>query len=232
MSHARRSGGKGTVKGSDRRLNRGAAGSALRFEVKPGSRRLDMNISIIGDGNVGSALARGLERGGHQVETCGHDREREKQLAESGEVIILAVPFAAVDEVATTIGHRADGKTVVDVTNALTPDHKLAVGFTTSGAEELQKKLPRAHVVKAFNTDFARTMDSGEAKGEQLTAFIAADDSRAKKTVIHLAEDIGFDAVDAGPLDSARLLEPLALLNIRLGYDLGLGQDSGIKVIH
>jgi 8-hydroxy-5-deazaflavin:NADPH oxidoreductase len=191
-----------------------------------------MDISIIGDGNVGSALARGLEKAGHQVTTTGHDPEREKQLAESGEVIILAVPFGAIDEVASTIRGSVDGKTVVDVTNAVTSDHKLAVGFTTSGAEELQKKLPGAKVVKAFNTDFANTMDSGEAKGEQLAAFVAGDDKHAKETVLELAEDIGFDAVDAGPLENARLLEPLALLNIRLGYSLGLGVESGIKVVH
>ena len=191
-----------------------------------------MDISIIGDGNVGSALARGLEKAGHHVATCGHDREREKQLADAGEIIILAVPFDAVDEVTSTIGHSADGKTVVDVTNAVTPDMKLAVGFTTSGAEELQKKLPDAKVVKAFNTDFANTMDSGHAKGEQLSAFVAGDDKEAKMTVLELAEDIGFDAIDAGPLQNARLLEPLAMLNIQLGMKLGLGRDSGIKVVH
>ena len=192
-----------------------------------------MEISIIGDGNVGSALSRGLERAGHEVTTCGHDAERERELAESGEIIILAVPFEAIDDVASTIGHRADGKTVIDVTNVITPDMKgLAVGFTTSGAEEWQKRLPQAHVIKAFNTEFANTMDSGEAKGEQLTAFIAGDDPHAKETVIELAEDIGFDPVDAGPLQNARLLEPLALLNVQLGYELGLGRDMGIKVVH
>ena len=191
-----------------------------------------MDISIIGDGNVGSALARGLERAGHHVATCGHNPQSEKQLADAGEIIILAVPFSAIDEVASTIGHSADGKTVVDVTNAVTPDMKLAVGFTTSGAEELQKKLPDAKVVKAFNTDFANTMDSGHAKGEQLSAFVAGDDKEAKMTVLELAEDIGFDAIDAGPLQNARLLEPLAMLNIQLGMKLGLGRDSGIKVVH
>jgi predicted dinucleotide-binding enzyme len=120
----------------------------------------------------------------------------------------------------------------VDVTNAITPEMKLALGFTTSGAEELQKKLPGAHVVKAFNTDFASTMDSGEAKGEQVAAFVASDDDRAKEIVLEIAEDIGFDPIDAGPLENARLLEPLAMLNIQLGHKLGLGSDSGIKVVH
>lgn len=191
-----------------------------------------MNISILGDGNVGSALARGLEKAGHDVRTCGHDPDRERQLAEAGDVIILAVPFGAVDEVASTIASRVNGKTVVDVTNAITPEMKLALGFTTSGAEELQKKLPGAHVVKAFNTDFASTMDSGEAKGEQVAAFVASDDDRAKEIVLEIAEDIGFDPIDAGPLENARLLEPLAMLNIQLGHKLGLGSDSGIKVVH
>lgn len=109
---------------------------------------------------------------------------------------------------------------------------RLAVGFNTSGAEELQKKLPAAKVVKAFNTDFSSTMDTGHARGEQVSAFVAGNDADAKAIVLELAEDIGFDPVDAGPLENARLLEPLALLNIRLGYELGLGEDSGIKVVH
>jgi predicted dinucleotide-binding enzyme len=65
-----------------------------------------------------------------------------------------------------------------------------------------------------------------------LTAFVAADDADAKKSVMNLAQRIGFDAVDAGPLSNARLLEPLALLNIRLGYALGMGTQIGFKLLH
>lgn len=191
-----------------------------------------MKISIIGDGNVGSALRSGLAKAGHEVTATGDDKERVEELARSGEVIILAVPYGAVDEVAATIGGAAEGKTVVDVTNVLTADMKLAVGHTTSGAEELQKKLPGAKVVKAFNTVFAHTMDSGKVGGEQLTAFVAADDEEAKAEVLEMARGIGFDAVDAGPLANARQLEPMGYLNIQLGYVLGLGQDIGIKLTH
>lgn len=121
-----------------------------------------MKISIIGDGNVGSALARGLEKAGHSVSTVGKDPARVAQVATTGEVVILAVPFGAHDDVAATIRAAVNGKPVVDVSNALTPEFKLALGYSTSAAEELQKKLPGAKVVKAFNTVFAGTMDWGK----------------------------------------------------------------------
>ncbi|HEX2269978.1 MAG TPA: hypothetical protein VHH35_10600 [Pyrinomonadaceae bacterium] len=109
---------------------------------------------------------------------------------------------------------------------------QLAVGLTTSGGEVLQQKVPGAKVVKAFNTQFAQRMDTGVLNGEPVTVFAAGDDATAKQQVMQMARDIGFDAVDAGPLESARLLEPLALLNIKLGYVLGLGPNIGFKLLH
>ncbi|HEX5043145.1 MAG TPA: NADPH-dependent F420 reductase [Candidatus Polarisedimenticolaceae bacterium] len=187
-------------------------------------------IGIIGDGNVGSALARGLKRAGHAVRVAGHDEEAIRETASSADVVVLAVPFGALDDVVREAGDALAGKTVVDVTNALDENMNLAVGLTTSGAEELQKKLPRARVVKAFNTVFAQHMQSGRVGDEPLAAFVAGDDAGAKKTVLDLARGIGFDAVDAGPLRNARLLEPLALLNIQLGYGLGMGTDMGFTL--
>jgi 8-hydroxy-5-deazaflavin:NADPH oxidoreductase len=113
------------------------------------------------------------------------------------------------------------------VTNALGKDG-LAVGFTTSGAEELQKKLPRARVVKAFNTVFAQTMSTGKVKGTALLLPVAGDDAKAKQAVLDLGREIGFDAVDAGPLANARLLEPMAFLNIQLGYVINKGLGTAI----
>lgn len=190
-----------------------------------------MRIGIIGDGNVGSALHRGLTRAGHQATAVGSDPAAVRETARNAEVLIIAVPFGAIDDVVREVGEEADGKVVIDVTNALNPDYSLAVGFTTSGAEELQKKLPRSRVVKAFNTVFAQHMDSGKVKGEQLTVLAAGDDSSAKNVVIDLAKAVGFDAVDAGPLQNARLLEPFALENITLGYMLGLGTDIGFRLV-
>jgi 8-hydroxy-5-deazaflavin:NADPH oxidoreductase len=186
-------------------------------------------VGIIGDGNVGSALRRGLERAGYDVRAVGKG-----QVTETGrwaDVVMLAVPYGAITDVVTELGDGITGKTVVDVTNALTEDMQLASGCTTSGAEGLQQKVRGAKVVKAFNTQFAQHMDSGAVGGQQLTTFMAGDDATAKAQVMQMARDIGFDVVDAGPLQNARLLEPLGYFNIQMGYVLGLGTQIGLKLI-
>lgn len=192
---------------------------------------MSKKIAIIGTGNVGSALGRGLTSARRDVKVVGEDKIEIRNATEWADVVMLAVPFGAVDDVAATIAPVAAGKTIVDVTNALTPEMTLAVGYTTSGAEELQKKLPKARVVKAFNTQFAQHMDSGKLGDQRLTVFVAGDDAGAKTDVTELATAIGFDAVDAGPLANARLLEPLGYLNIQLGYVLGLGPQIGLKLV-
>ena len=86
-------------------------------------------------------------------------------------------------------------------------------------------------MVKAFNTVFAQHMETGTLGRTPLSAFVAGDDAGTKETVASLARDLGFEAVDAGPLKNARLLEPLAYLNIQLGYVLGLGPQIGFKLV-
>lgn len=189
-------------------------------------------VAVIGKGNVGASIGQGLERAGYEVRLVGNDPPRVREAASRGEVIILAVPYAAVDEVIREMGGAAAGKTLVDASNALTPDFHLALGFTTSAAEELQKKAPSAKVVKAFNTVFAQHMASGQVKGAALTLFVAGDDQDAKDQVLTLGRDIGFDSVDAGPLKNARWLETLGYLNIQLGYMLKMGTEIGFKLIH
>lgn len=187
-------------------------------------------IGIIGDGNVGSALARGLMRTGHEVRAVGNEKAKVKATAAWAEVVFVAVPFAAVGDAVDAAGAALEGKPVVDVTNALDGKLNLAVGFDTSGAEELQRRAPKARVVKAFNTVFSQHMDTGRLEGKPLTAFAASDDADAKALVLTLARDIGFQAVDAGALKSARLLEPLAALNIQLGFGQGLGTQIGFHL--
>ena len=190
-----------------------------------------MKIAIIGKGNVGSALEAGLSRD-HQVQAVGRDPNSVREAGEGADLVILAVPFGEVDNAVRELGNAVAGKIVVDATNALTPDFELAVGFTTSGAEELQRKLPESKVVKAFNTTFASHMSNGHIGDEQLAGLVAGDDANAKGQVLGLVEQLGFDPVDAGPLASARLLEPLAALNIKLGFAQGYGPNSGFRLVH
>ena len=189
-------------------------------------------VAVVGKGNVGGALTRGLERAGYAVRAVGKDPAAVREAASWGEVIILAVPYGAVEATVGELGDAINGKVVVDASNALTPDYQLAVGFTTSAAEELQKQVPAAKVVKVFNTVFAQHLDTGTVKGTQLSLFVAGDNDEAKASVGTLGRDLGFDAVDAGPLANARWLETLGYLNIQLGYMLKMGPDIGFVLVH
>ncbi|HTY15185.1 MAG TPA: NAD(P)-binding domain-containing protein [Methanoregulaceae archaeon] len=191
-----------------------------------------MKIAIIGKGNVGTALGGGLTRAGHEIRYGHRDpKETVASAASWGDAIILAVPFAGVPAAANEIGRASDGKTLIDVTNALDSSLDLAVGFTTSGAEELQKLLPGAYVVKAFNTVFAQNQGSGSIGREQLTAFIAGDDPEALGTVTTLARDLGFDPVVVGGLHCARYLEPMAIMIIGMAFKENMGTKMGYKLI-
>ncbi len=187
-------------------------------------------IAIAGDGNVGSALQKGLNRAGYEATAVGREPARLRQKALEAGVIVLAVPYAAIDETLREIGDAVNGKILIDATNRLTKDMHLAQG-ASSGAEELQKKAPKAKVVKAFNTTFAGTMSQGTARGEKITIFAASDDKEARKAVAQIARDVGFDAVEAGPLRNALYFEALAVLNIQLAYPEGLGADMGFRLI-
>jgi predicted dinucleotide-binding enzyme len=191
-----------------------------------------MKIGIVGKGNVGTALGSGLSRAGHQIKYGHRDpRETVKNALEWGEVIILAIPHESVKDVIMSFGSVADGKILIDVTNVLNDKLELAFGFTTSGAEEIQKLIPKAHVIKAFNTVFAKNQSNGHVLDKRLTAFVAGDNQKAKKTVMQLANDIGFDSVDCGPLKAARYLEPMGVLIISLAFVQKMGVDIGYSLV-
>jgi len=154
--------------------------------------------------------------------------------AETADLVLLAVPYGAVKEVLTEIRPFLRGKTVIDATNALSSDFSsLTLGFTTSAAEEIAKLVPDAHVVKAFNTVFAQVYASQNPKiqGKAVSVFVAGDNKEATEKVQSLATKMGFDAVNAGPLKSARNIEPLAMLNTSLGYGQGLGTSMGFALL-
>lgn len=202
-----------------------------------------MKIAILGTGNVGKNLGKNLIKHGYEVIYGSRTPESRKDLpkgskvtslkdaVEEGEVVVLAVPFHSVKDIIQQSGLNEKDKIVIDVTNALTQDMKWAVGFSTSGAEEIAKMLPKAKVVKAFNTIFAENMSKGKIGREKLAVFIAGDDQNAKEVVKKIAMDLGFDPIDAGDLTIARYIEPLALLLIHLGYNLKMGTNIGFKLI-
>ncbi len=202
-----------------------------------------MKIAILGTGDVGCALGKGLA-GKHEVAHGSRDPEGRKgavtegckvlsqqEAAEWGEVVVLAIPYKVVLETVKGLTNELKGKIVVDVTNVVDENWDLAIGFNTSGAEELQKLLPEAAVVKAFNTIFAQNMSTGKTGGEQLSLFVAGDEQRAKETVLGIGKDLGFEPLDCGPLRSARYLEPLGIQLIKLGYGLKMGAGIGFRLV-
>jgi 8-hydroxy-5-deazaflavin:NADPH oxidoreductase len=139
--------------------------------------------------------------------------------------VIVATPFEGAADALRSLGDLR-GKVVVDITNPLTADYMgLTVGHTTSAAEQIAQGVPGAEVVKAFNTVFAQVLAEGSdfGAGQRVTVFLASDSDRAKQTAGALAQSMGFQTMDAGGLKNARYLEPLAGLNIYLGYGAGLG---------
>ena len=124
------------------------------------------------------------------------------------------------------------GKIVFDCTNPLAPQLSgLTHGFETSGGEQVASWAPGARVVKIFNTIGANNMADPDFNGVAASMFYCGDDAEAKAAGARLAADLGFDPVDAGALDQARLLEPLALLWIRLAYVQKMGRDIGFKLM-
>jgi 8-hydroxy-5-deazaflavin:NADPH oxidoreductase len=204
-----------------------------------------MNIAIIGAGNVGRALGTGWRKAGHEVtlgvrdpagsratelEQQGFAIAPPKDAAARAEVIVLAVPWGAVRATLESLGALA-GKILIDATNPLTSDMSLALGHTGSGGETVARLAPGARVVKAFNTTGANNMvDSRYANGK-LVMLVAGDDPEAKAGVISLANDLGFEAVDTGPLAMSRYLEPMAMVWIKLALAQKLGRNFGFALL-
>jgi 8-hydroxy-5-deazaflavin:NADPH oxidoreductase len=199
-----------------------------------------MKVTVIGTGNMGSAFVKQLAKAGHQIRVTGRDLAKAQALASShsnaaaaaapaqalgdSDAVIVATGYADAVPALRALGSLR-GKVVIDITNPLTADFMgLTVGHSTSAAEEIARAVPGAEVVKAFNTIFAQVLGEGaDLGGQKVPVFIAGDSARAKEATRQLAQSIGFAVIDAGGLKNARYLEPLAGLNIFLGYGAGLG---------
>jgi predicted dinucleotide-binding enzyme len=199
-----------------------------------------MKITVLGTGNMGSAFTKQLSSAGHIVRVTGRDIDKAKALAAQfdnvnaysaaealgdSDVVVIATAYEDAAKALQSLGDLT-GKVVIDITNPLSADYmSLTIGHVTSAGEEIAKAVPQAHVVKAFNTLFAQVLADGPtfADDQRGSVFVASDSERAKQTAIALAHSLGWKTVDAGGLINARYLEPLAGLNIYLGYGAGLG---------
>ena len=145
-----------------------------------------------------------------------------REAADGADVILLAVHWSRVDDVLRQAGDLS-GKIIATCSLPMNADDTgLAVGLTTSGAEQLARKVPRAHVVSAFGSVpsevFFSVFDARDGEQRPSLAY-CGDDERAKEIVAELIRDVGFDPVDAGPLTIARYIEPFTLLMGQLAYE-------------
>ena len=151
--------------------------------------------------------------------------------AEGADLVVLAVPYSAVGDVLDDVGPALDRKIVVDATNPIKPDYSGLATNGSSGAEGIQARVPKARVVKAFNTAFAARQADPTVSGLRADGYVAADDEEAKAVVLGLVEAIGFNPVDAGELAKSRELEALAWLNISLQMRHGWSWQAGWKLV-
>ena len=207
-----------------------------------------MKIAVIGTGHVGGTLGSRWARQGHQVvfgtrnpesvkvqellEISGNQAGAEglKEAADEADVVVIAVPWSVTQATIEALGDLR-GKIVVDCTNPIAPGLQLAMGTTTSGGEQVADWAKGARVVKAFNSTGWENMADPLYQGEPTLMLICGDDEQAKAAVSQLTEALGFAAVDLGPLSAARLLEPFALVWIRLAVVQGLGRDFSFKLV-
>ena len=149
-----------------------------------------------------------------------------------GEVVLLAVPWAAVGE-ALKAGGLFKSKVLFSCVNCLKPDFSgLAVGTTTSAAEEIARSAPGARVVEAL-PPMAEVLAAADHRlaGQQISTFYCGDDAEAKAIVAGMLRDLDLEPIDAGPLTSARYIEPNGMLQVQLAYRMGLGSRIGIKLL-
>ncbi|WP_040574289.1 NADPH-dependent F420 reductase [Pontibacter sp. BAB1700] len=212
-------------------------------------------IAIIGaSGNMGSAISRGLAKGNYRLLLCANDLDKVQTVADEiksshpgaevavsdcsrdasweADIIIAAVPYTAEREVAEKVKDVANQKIVISIANPLNDAYDgLVSAPDTSAAEELQKLLPNAKVVKAFNTTFAADFATPVIDGKQADAFVAGDDQEALQTVVELVETVGFNPIVAGGLAVSGTLERMQLLLIQLNMKNGYNWLAGRSCI-
>ena len=187
------------------------------------------NVSILGTGTMGPAIASVVEKGGNTVQLLGSN---DTDQPVTGDIVVLAVPYPAVSAVLAERGDQLAGKVVVDITNPLDFEtfDSLTVPADSSATAEIAAALPSSRVVKAFNTTFAATLASGTVGGQPTTVLIAGDDAEAKSQLAGVVTAGDLRAIDAGSLSRARELEALGFLQITLAAAEKVAWTGGFAV--
>lgn len=201
-----------------------------------------MKIGIIGAGNMGSGLGKFWAQNGHELmfsysrnqaklekiaQAIGSDASvgTPSEAVQFADVVLLSVPYSAIADALQAAG-SLEGKILFSCVNALLPDMSgLAVGTTTSAAEEIAKLAPGARVVEALPL-FAEVLNSPSQQfGDQTaTIFYTGDDAGAKQVVADLLRETNVEAIDAGSLKNSRYVEPAMFLLVQLAYGQQMGQ--------
>lgn len=208
-----------------------------------------MKIAVIGAGNVGGTLGRRWAQKGHEVlfgvQDPTSDRIRQvvaaagasasaasvETAAQAAPIVVYATPWSATEIAIKASGNLA-GKTIIDCTNPLTPDFsELAAGFVTSGAEMIAAWAVNANVYKTFNQTGWENMADPAYPNGPCVMLVCGPEGSGKQDVLSLVKDIGFEAIDAGELKIARLLEPFGMVWIHLAINKGLGRDWAFQLV-
>ena len=208
-----------------------------------------MKIAVIGAGKVGSALGTGWAKADHTIifgvrdvnkaelkalcARIGATAAPSANAARQGDVVVLALPWTVAENAVKALGDLK-GKIIIDSMNPLAmKDGVLGLerGFTSSGGEAVASWLPGARVVKTFNQVGAEMMMAGDRFETRPVMFLAGDDDTAKSAVAQLVGELGFEALDAGALKQARILEPFAMVWINQALFRGLGRNWAFGVI-
>jgi 8-hydroxy-5-deazaflavin:NADPH oxidoreductase len=204
-----------------------------------------MQIAFIGHGQVGGALADGLQRRGHEVTLAASDAGAESVVRARGRngalqvasprdavararVVFLATPFSVIGDATAPVADLLAGKVLVDCTNPVGPGLSHGLESKLSGSERLQQLVPGARVVKAFTIYGYENLESSAYPAYEVlpAMLIAGDDAEAKADVSALCRELGWEPVDTGPLDRALHLEHMTLLWVKMVR--GQGHPSGL----
>ena len=187
-------------------------------------------FSIIGTGSMANAIGGLLAEGGNDVAYVPRDQVGAAVL---GDVVVLAVPYSAVDGVLASLGDALAGKVVVDITNPVNMEtfDSLLVPAGSSAAAQIQAMLPSSTVLKAFNTTFASTLTTKRVGDQATTVLIAGDDAAAKAALAAAVEAGGVHALDAGSLARAHELESIGFLQIALAAGQSIAWTGGFALV-